>query len=636
MNKKEKKQYILTLIATFLVIMLMLVYNFASFYFNAVGNMETLGKTRLEQEADQLNAYFDDNSDMLLATAMGFETAIRDGATIDELRKRIEYIGEQYKSRHDKSIVSVYGVVNDVYIDSNGKDIGNGYDIQGSVWYTHADRMDGAPAIVSPYYDVELQAMKMTFSVMLEDGESVIAIDINLDEAEIIKESIHAEGMGYGFIIDKEGRVIAHHDEEENGKNYNLDEGDNGKIFKKISGGSQGYFVMTVNGEKSTVFYDNVKKDLYVVMVVSNASMSLNISIVLLRNVIVCVIVFLIILLFCTIFFTKLRKSLRREAKSKADLKKLNTSTINALAQTIDAKDRYTNGHSQRVAYYSKEIARRMGKTPKEQENVYIAGLLHDLGKIRIPESVINKDTALSEDEEEIIKIHPITGYHILRGLYSDNSINEGAKYHHERYDGGGYPSRLVGKEIPEIARIIGVADSYDAMASNRSYRMALPQEVVRSEIEKGKYTQFDPDIADVMLQMIDEDVEYNMRQMEYQHKKILVVDDEEEVIKKVKHILRQKNLYNIAGARSGEDALNMLEYMDIDVILLDVRMPGIDGIETLRRIRKVSNIPVIFMVTEKDKDTMKEASDMGYEDYLSKPLIPTVLKEMLHSILGY
>ena len=635
MKKKEKRQYILTLIATFLLITLMLVYNFASFYFNAVGNMETIGTTKLEQEADQLNAYFDDNKDMLLATAVGIESALLNGADKDTIKGMMEYAGKQYEERHDKSLISIYGIINDVYVSSDGTKPEDDYNIRDSVWYTLAGKAEGQPAIVSPYYDVKLQAMVMTFCIRLKDGKSVIAIDINLDEAEIIKESTNTEGMGYGFVINKDGYVIAHHDEKENGKNYALDD-ENGRIYDKINGKTHGHFAMTVGGERSTVFFDSVKSDLYVVMVVSNSSMSLNVSIVLLRNIIACVIVFMIILLFCTIFFTKLRKAIRREARSKAELQKLNVSTINALAQTIDAKDRYTNGHSQRVAYYSKEIARRMGKSESEQNTVYIAGLLHDLGKIRIPEAVINKDTSLSEDEEEIIKIHPITGYHILRGLYTDKSINEGAKYHHERYDGKGYPSRLSGDEIPEIARIIGVADSYDAMASNRSYRMALPQEVVRAEIEKGKNTQFDPDIADIMLQMIDEDVEYNMRQTEYQHKKILVVDDEDEVIKKVKHILRYKNLYNIAGARSGEDALNMLSYMDIDVILLDVNMPGIDGIETLRRIRKTSNIPVIFLATEKDKETLKAATDMGYEDYLSKPLIPTILKEMLHSILGY
>jgi putative nucleotidyltransferase with HDIG domain len=613
----------------------MLVYNFASFYFNAVGNMETIGTTKLEQEADQLNAYFDDNKDMLLATAVGIESALLNGADKDTIKGMMEYAGKQYEERHDKSLISIYGIINDVYVSSDGTKPEDDYNIRDSVWYTLAGKAEGQPAIVSPYYDVKSQAMVMTFCIRLKDGKSVIAIDINLDEAEIIKESTNTEGMGYGFVINKDGYVIAHHDEKENGKNYALDD-ENGRIFDKINGKTHGHFALTVGGERSTVFFDSVKSDLYVVMVVSNSSMSLNVSIVLLRNIIACVIVFMIILLFCTIFFTKLRKAIRREARSKAELQKLNVSTINALAQTIDAKDRYTNGHSQRVAYYSKEIARRMGKSESEQNTVYIAGLLHDLGKIRIPEAVINKDTSLSEDEEEIIKIHPITGYHILRGLYTDKSINEGAKYHHERYDGKGYPSRLSGDEIPEIARIIGVADSYDAMASNRSYRMALPQEVVRAEIEKGKNTQFDPDIADIMLQMIDEDVEYNMRQTEYQHKKILVVDDEDEVIKKVKHILRHKNLYNIAGARSGEDALNMLSYMDIDVILLDVNMPGIDGIETLRRIRKTSNIPVIFLATEKDKETLKAATDMGYEDYLSKPLIPTILKEMLHSILGY
>jgi putative nucleotidyltransferase with HDIG domain len=415
----------------------MLVYNFASFYFNAVGNMETIGTTKLEQEADQLNAYFDDNKDMLLATAVGIESALLNGADKDTIKGMMEYAGKQYEERHDKSLISIYGIINDVYVSSDGTKPEDDYNIRDSVWYTLAGKAEGQPAIVSPYYDVKSQAMVMTFCIRLKDGKSVIAIDINLDEAEIIKESTNTEGMGYGFVINKDGYVIAHHDEKENGKNYALDD-ENGRIFDKINGKTHGHFAMTVGGERSTVFFDSVKSDLYVVMVVSNSSMSLNVSIVLLRNIIACVIVFMIILLFCTIFFTKLRKAIRREARSKAELQKLNVSTINALAQTIDAKDRYTNGHSQRVAYYSKEIARRMGKSESEQNTVYIAGLLHDLGKIRIPEAVINKDTSLSEDEEEIIKIHPITGYHILRGLYTDKSINEGAKYHHERYDGKG------------------------------------------------------------------------------------------------------------------------------------------------------------------------------------------------------
>ncbi len=167
--------------------------------------------------------------------------------------------------------------------------------------------------------------------------------------------------------------------------------------------------------------------------------------------------------------------------------------TVMALSEAVDAKDRYTSGHSKRVADYARRIAQRLGKSSEEQDEVFRAGLLHDVGKIRIPEEIINKPGRLTDEEYNNIKIHPVTGFHILHGISEDSIIAIAAKYHHERYDGKGYPNGLAGEEIPEVARILGVADSYDAMASNRSYRNALPQEVVRSEIEKGRGTQFDP-----------------------------------------------------------------------------------------------------------------------------------------------
>ena len=184
-------------------------------------------------------------------------------------------------------------------------------------------------------------------------------------------------------------------------------------------------------------------------------------------------------------------------------IKALFIQTVTALSEAVDAKDRYTSGHSKRVAEYSRMIAARMGKTKEEQEEIYRAGLLHDVGKIRVPVEIINKAGKLTDEEYDIIKIHPITGYHILRGISGSRLIAISAKYHHERYDGRGYPNGLEGDRIPEAARILGVADAYDAMTSTRSYRKALPQEVVRAEIEKGKGTQFDPAIADIMLQMI-------------------------------------------------------------------------------------------------------------------------------------
>ena len=307
--------------------------------------------------------------------------------------------------------------------------------------------------------------------------------------------------------------------------------------------------------------------------------------------------------------------------------------TVTALSEAVDAKDRYTSGHSKRVAQYSRMIAERMGKSKEEQEEIYRAGLLHDVGKIRIPVEIINKPGRLTDEEYNIIKLHPVTGYHILRGVSGDSNIAIAAKYHHERYDGKGYPNGLEGENIPEAARILGVADSYDAMTSNRSYRNALPQEVVRGEIEKGRGTQFDPHVADIMLQMIDEDTEYTMKQVDNMNRKILVVDDEPMNHKVLEYILKDEEIYKMACVESGPEALELLGKENFDLIMLDVLMPGMDGLETLRRIREKYQTPVVLMTGDKTLGTSKEFAELGCGDYVTKPFLPLLIKEVIYNM---
>ena len=187
--------------------------------------------------------------------------------------------------------------------------------------------------------------------------------------------------------------------------------------------------------------------------------------------------------------------------------------TAQALALAIDAKDPYTHGHSARVAEYSKRIAVLAGKNEKECEEVYFAGLLHDVGKIGIPISIINKEGKLTDEEYAVIKTHPVIGKQILSSITQSPYLSIGANYHHERYDGRGYPEGLKGTDIPDIARMIAVADAYDAMTSKRSYREPIPQQTVREEIIKGSGTQFDPVYANLMLHLIDKDTEYQMQE---------------------------------------------------------------------------------------------------------------------------
>ncbi len=189
--------------------------------------------------------------------------------------------------------------------------------------------------------------------------------------------------------------------------------------------------------------------------------------------------------------------------------------TAEALATAIDAKDRYTHGHSTRVAMYSTQIAKDAGLPEEECEKVYFAALLHDVGKIGVSDAIINKDGKLTNEEFAQIKLHPVYGNQILSSIYMSPYLSIGAHYHHERYDGRGYPEGLKAEDIPEIARIIAVADAYDAMTSKRSYRDPIPQDQVREELIKGMGTQFDPQYAKIMLRLIDLDTEYRMRERE-------------------------------------------------------------------------------------------------------------------------
>ena len=199
--------------------------------------------------------------------------------------------------------------------------------------------------------------------------------------------------------------------------------------------------------------------------------------------------------------------------KSQQSSRRLFEQTATALVNAIDAKDKYTHGHSSRVAEYSRKIAEALGKSEDECREIYYAALLHDVGKIGIPKEIINKEGKLTKEEYEVIKQHPVVGKQILSSISEYPYLSIGANHHHERYDGKGYPDKLKGEDIPEIARIVAVADAYDAMTSKRSYRDPIPQQKVREEFVKGAGAQFDPEFSKIMLHLIDLDSEYEMKE---------------------------------------------------------------------------------------------------------------------------
>ncbi len=222
-----------------------------------------------------------------------------------------------------------------------------------------------------------------------------------------------------------------------------------------------------------------------------------------------------------TIELTRLEQNLAQEVEKKTaeivfEQKKnarLSMQIVRSLTLAIDAKDTYTNGHSIRVAFYAKEIARRFGYDAGKQSDMYMMGLLHDVGKIGIPDSIINKPGKLTGEEYDIIKTHPEMGEKILKNIDEMPALATGAKCHHERIDGNGYPDGLKGEQIPEEARIISVADAYDAMTSHRSYREPLTQAKARQELVDCMGAQFDETFAKIMISIIDEDTEFKLRE---------------------------------------------------------------------------------------------------------------------------
>lgn len=172
---------------------------------------------------------------------------------------------------------------------------------------------------------------------------------------------------------------------------------------------------------------------------------------------------------------------------------------VASLAYVLEAKDRYMNGHSQRVAETAIAIARNLGLPPEDIEKIKLAGQIHDIGRVGIRESVLNKPGILTEQELQHVQTHPTLGRRILLMVVEDEDILSMVVHHHERYDGKGYPDRLSGEHIPLGARILAVADAYDAMTSLRPYRPAMSIEAALAEIERGRGTQSDPEVASVL-----------------------------------------------------------------------------------------------------------------------------------------
>ena len=397
-------------------------------------------------------------------------------------------------------------------IDSFGAD--NLDEDNNLIRYEMFDSTNGLKTILNStfgYYDEE------TYVYYFQTSDGIFAYDFNKEEEtfapiKIAMSSVDINGKSsygdnikipkYSSRIDFNLSVLA----------FRPNKGF--KVYYKLDGIDKDYIEISEDNLNISYTYLNGGKysfHAYAIDEFGNRSNDINITIIKTKYLFEYAIFWVItgiasVAILALIIFLFIRNKIRKAEKRMNEYKAITLESIEAIARTIDAKDSYTNGHSKRVGIYSREIAKALNLSAEEVENIYYIALLHDIGKIAIPGNILNKPGRLTDEEFEIMKSHTTAGAKILESISTIPNIVAGAKYHHEKYGGGGYPTGIKGEEIPFIARIICCADCYDAMATKRVYKDPYPKEKIISEFERCKGTQFDPHIADVVIKLIKED----------------------------------------------------------------------------------------------------------------------------------
>ena len=511
-GKRSRLNFIFTIVVTLALMVFALVYNNVILYNAAVVSMYEEGETAIKTTATELENYLTMAVTTLRVAADSVDFMEKRGDSIQDITQYIVEETERQANLFDENFTGIYAYINGEYLDGLGWVPPEGYEPTSRDWYKTAASADGEVVIVSPYVDAQTGSVVITVAESISDSKkegneeqkNVVCLDVIVNHIKEVTQAVDIAGKGFGMVVNADGFIIAHREEGYNGGDLTAIYGR--ELLDSILDADNGRITAKINGEDCTLFVSPVMDQWYAVIAIDNIELFEYTSSQLAINIIVSLITFCLITFFYYIGYKNEQIYGRR-------VEEMNLQVVSALATAIDAKDNYTNGHSARVAEYARMIAARSGCSEAEQDEIYMMGLLHDVGKIGVPDEVINKPGKLTEEEFELVKRHPVIGNSILESIRERPKLATGARWHHERYDGGGYPDGIAGEEIPEEARIIAVADAYDAMTSRRSYRNVMTQEMVRSEIEKGMGTQFDPRFAKVMLRMIDEDGEYSMRE---------------------------------------------------------------------------------------------------------------------------
>lgn len=551
-NRHHRRQYVMTLIVTMFALVIIVGYTFGSFYQITRQDAITLGENAVTREAAQMNNFLLKGTDVTQVTKMTVSYMMKNGATAKEIEAFLKQQSKDYKEDISSDFTGIYGWFNGEYIDGSGWIPPADYIPKERPWYTEAQHGNGELVMVSPYLDTKTNTILFSVAQVLDDGDSVISFDIAMDEVQTIAESIRLNGNGYGFVVDDQGMVVAHHDEWEKGKNYLSDKdqigGDMQKLVQQVYRNKQqakASFEMTVNGEECVVFSQKVQEKWNVILIVNYADLFQKIQNNLIRNIIVSLFVFLVVIYFCT---TSYRNRLRamhyaeqlqesqstledrveeqtREIREQSEqMMHMQENVIDGMATLIESRDGNTGQHVRNTKRYVAMIVQYMydhGMHTEEIDLDYMtqicnAAPLHDVGKIMISDMILNKPGRFTPEEFAVMQTHSEIGGNIVRDVLGNSTDQEliqmsadVAHYHHEKWDGTGYPNGLKGEEIPLSARIMAVADVFDALVSKRVYKDAMSIEEAYRILEKDAGTHFDPELVQVFVAIKDQVMAY-------------------------------------------------------------------------------------------------------------------------------
>lgn len=324
-----------------------------------------------------------------------------------------------------------------------------------------------------------------------------------------------------------------------------------------------------------------------------------------------------------------------REQRAALELALAYDATLEGWARALELRDSETEGHSRRVAAITDLLALTLGVPDEARVHIHRGALLHDIGKMAVPDGILLKPGSLNEDEWKILRQHPAHAVELLSPIEYLTPALDIPAYHHERWDGTGYPNGLAGEAIPVAARIFAVADVWDALAHARPYRKAWSVIEVTRHLESLAGSHLDPHIVDVFLKLVRDGKIDPLEEPTDHPVSLLVVDDTESNLRLIKRWL-ERDGYQVRTARNGREAMAALDEALPDLVVLDVTMPGPSGLQVCQSIKsdpRTSHVPVVLLTGAAISDDKRAGTRA--DAILDKPTAPATLKAVISRLLA-